>query len=370
MKGWRGLILPAVAAATAIGLTFALLPSPTGEGVLLRNWGSSELRRGIERAFALRDSARVYQAAWRLADTRERTAIEPPAGPGLTLRSDRTVPPAEVARYRQLLLAEIATLTDTPQHSVVVRLLIDSTAAAGHVRAVVIPATPDAPCTVHIRLALLAQPPRELRGDQLLGVCGLYAKFGPAGKGMTRWLTRTSMSTAAMHTASPLGPAFTPATLRRGAPLLTEPFALACVVGRYFACRAQLEGTAMFDLPSRLYVPRRLRSARQLTSSLRIAVFSPTDFDRARRNKLAAVRATLGDDRFALLWSDDREPSEAFAAREGRPLEALMSAAQRGEGAAYRPGGGVSGWALGVVVAFVAMAFGATLGLSRRVYVA
>jgi hypothetical protein len=359
---WRWAVAPLGALLLAMGLSVGIAPRTSSPEVYgLRNWGRSEYDATIMKLFALRDSAQAYRMAWELADTRERAAVEPPAPTGLTVRADANVPSRFTTAFGDIARAELTSLTTAARHPVVLRLLVDSTANSNFRRAVVIPATAASPCVVHVRLSDGFLQRTQIRVvSQVLGVCGLYAKFGAPGEGMTKFLTRTSLATAGAHTSDVPRSPFDARTLRGGSAVGYEPFALACAVGRLDQCKAIFEGRESFvlgwmgDMPSRVAPPRRL------TNAMRIAVFSDNAYDVPRFARLAALRATLGDDRFSLLWASKDEPAVEFARREGRPLDALVSETMRGPAFRYHRGSAPYGWQLAIglliVAAFVAWA--------------
>ncbi len=126
---------------------------------------------------------------------------------------------------------------------------------------------------------------------------------------------------------------------------------LSCAAGRLESCTTVFDGTqgaqTMWDSDA-LLPPRRL------TSALRVAMFPPFGSFSREDNSLAALRATLGDRRFAVLWRSAKEPAATFAAIEGAPLEELINNSLQRPWFRYRPGSGVGGWSLIVLLGAVA----------------
>jgi hypothetical protein len=357
---WRWVVAPAVAVAAAVALAAGIAPSrEEAERIGLANWGRSELNRAIYRTFALRDSANVYRTAWQYADTRERTAQEAPAPVGLAVRADADVPAALVEQLNETLRAELAGLAQPPRYAVIVRILMDETADRSTLRAIVIPPTAAGPCVVQIRLPAASTPgSRVTRDRQLLGVCGLYAKFGAPGEGMTKYLTRTSLATAGFHTAPALTGVSTDAQIRGGGAILLAPSELACSLGRFDQCTKLFDGAEGAMNYWRPYDESRLLPPRRLTNAIRIATYWDNQWESRTTTRLAALRTMLGDDRFAMLWASKEEPAVEFARREGRPLEALISDALRSPTLAYRQGSAPRG----LQVVFALLLLGALAG--------
>jgi hypothetical protein len=359
LKKWRWAVAPALSLVVAIILSAGIAPSRDEIAYGgLRNWGRGELNDGLRRTFALRDSAQAYRLAWQLANTRERAAAEAPAPVGLTIRVDRDVPVSVAATLTRRLRAEFDSLTDAPRHAVIVRILVDSSGLVGVRRAIVIPATASGPCVLNVNLPFQDLNRVERRNPtELLGVCGLYAKFGAPGEGMTKFLTRTSLATAGQHTLPAIRPPFTDKELRAGHVVGYNPFTLACSVGREAMCRDLFEGKDGFVF---LMGSGNALSPRRLTNGLRIAVFSDVVFQAERGARIAEVRASLGDDRFAMLWASKDEPAVEFARREGRSLESYISGEMQSPTASYHVSSaprGLQAWiALALVAAFALLA--------------
>jgi hypothetical protein len=342
---WRWAIAPAVATVAAIALAAGIAPSSEEyRRIGLRNWGRSELQRAVGRTFSLRDSTAVYRTAWVYADTRERAAREAPAPVGLTIRADDDVRADLVSEYSDVLRAEFAALTDAPRYVVIARLLVDSTTVIGAGRAIVIPPTAAGPCVLQIRVpARFMERERVKRDRQYLGVCGMYARFGAPGEGMTKYLTRTSLATAGFHTTPALAPTSTDAQIRGGGAILLAPTELGCSLGRLGLCERFFDGTEGAGSSWRAYDETQLLPPRRLTNAIRLATYWDSNWESQKSSRLAALRSMLGDDRFAMLWASKEEPAMEFARREGRPLAELISEALRSPTQAYHQGNMPSG---------------------------
>jgi len=388
MKRWRWLAWPAVAFAAALGAAWIAAPNAIAvEAAWLRDWQTTDERRLSLRMFALRDSSDTYFAAWQLADARERAVREAGAPVGLTVRSDATVPTSLDRRYRAMLGQEWETLVPEPRARVVARLVLD-TADAQPWRAVVIPVDTTTPCIVLIRIprglarsatdesaleaALPARPAvtnRRATDRQQLGVCGLYGRFGYPGRGMREWLTRTQLRTAVRHTDVPFEPPANDRNLRRDTDRMFYLDALACAAGTLPACTDYLEGNPVVPIRWRPYSDGTLLTPRQLTSAQRVAVSWDNYFDLTMQGRrLAQLRATIGDDRFGMLWRADADPAREFRSREGAPLEELVSTSLRSKTYRYVRGNGVRGMSLLVVLAIVSLCAGTAVLFTKRLY--
>ncbi len=370
MRRMRWAIGPAIALVVAVGIAWATKPSLLPITALwLSDWDGVTVQRAYARYRAALDSADTYREAWVLADSRERAAREPAAPPGLTIRADADVPTSIRDSLEPRIQAEFDALTEVPRSAIIVRLLVDTTERALR-RAVVIPVDSTGPCVVYLRLpSLLA---RHRAGDtQLLSACGFYAAFGPAGRGMTDWLTRTQLRTAGVHTAKALELSSDARNLKRMTPWRwTEWQALSCASGRLAACTVLLDGTQGQRVVWEPYNPDQILPPRRLTQSLRIAVFGGVGYRGNDDQTLAALRATIGDRRFAVLWQSARTPAATFAAIEGAPIEALLRSSLQPPGFTHRRGNGVGGWSLVVVLLATAGFAGLAIARSARRYVA
>lgn len=388
MKRWRWLAWPLGSLGVALVAAWIAAPDPVAvEAAWLRDWQSTDERRLSWRLFALRDSSETYFAAWQLADTRERAAREVGAPIGLTIRTEANVPAAAGRRYREAIEEEWATLVPQARARVVVRLLID-TADAQPWRSVMIPVDTAKPCIVYIRIprglargeaqradvsptapAARSAAGRTSRTQQRLGACGLYGRYGYPGRGMREWLTRTQLRTAALHTSQPFEPPVDDRSLRRSSDRMFYMDALACSVGTLSACTDFLEGNPVLPMQWRPFRDDALAPPRRMTNAQRIAVYWDNYFDLTMQGRrLAQLRATIGDDRFAVLWRADAEPAREFQSREGAPLEELISTSLRSKTYRYVRGNGVRGLSLLVVLAVVALGAGLAVLFTKRVY--
>jgi len=338
---------PAVAVLGVLSaISLAIRPEDRGpEAWWFGDWTRSEYSRNAWALFAVSDSSRLFRDAWEIADVRERARGVGEAPPGLSIRTDATVPEALARAVHAHVRREFAAVAPTPQYAVVVLISMDSIPRTSHLIGVVRPATAAAPCVVQVRIPVLIATRAWLDADeQLLGACGLYARFGAVGAGMERWLERSGMRTAALHTAEGLG-----APRRDWSPGLPElardPSRVACLAGRLDHCRVVLDGDARALTGAVVAARPGSAAARRLTNSHRVGVFVG-DGGGGTGDLLAALRATLGDDRFAMLWSSDEDPYATFAANERRPLEAMLATALRtsyGERPAAADSGGRRG---------------------------
>jgi hypothetical protein len=312
-----------------IAISLAIRPRDIGpDAWWFGDWTRSEWSRNAWALFAVRDSSFVVRDAWEIADVRERAraVVSTGAAPmGLTIRADATVPAAVAAAFTAHIREEFRALAPTPRHAVIVLILIDSMPRSSVRIGVARPTGIGAPCVVQVRIPTFHEErARPATDDQLLSTCGLYARFGPVGTGMERWLERSGMRTAARHTARALD-----APRRNWSPsandLARDPLLFACLAGRLARCRLIFDGESA-PLPGAVFGARTGPNvARRLTNSQRIGVFPAG----GTGHLLAALRATLGDDRFAMLWSSEQDPYATFTANEHRPLEALLSASLR-----------------------------------------
>lgn len=159
------------------------------------------------------------------------------------------------------------------------------------------------PCVVAIRVAARVDArfaPRN--GLQRLGPCGLYAIVGMPGPGIASWLDSTRARAALSYRATE--PTIVPDGGRLfGRQILAALTPLSCAAGRDASCiPALLDPHAdRRRLPSVASV-----GGRTLVSTY---YFEIEDYP---GDVVAALRASLGEERFARWWASELPPAEAY----------------------------------------------------------
>lgn len=250
----------------------------------------------------------------------------------LTWTVDPALPAVTRERFARRVNEELRALgVDQPRHRVVIIARVDtSLRGAIYTRAIVLPETADAPCTVVLRLPF-SHRDRTYPSDtqRLLGTCGFFAGFGTPGAETARWLTETRGG-AARFTHVP--PAYLTDTARFAlsvAALGIEPptqALLRCRTGDLEACARFVEP---FPTQRDYAVSRYFREDLVDREPLRtefpgVEVQYSTSWSgevgRLRDGTLAALLLELGPDRFGTLWRDARGIGGAYTAVAGRPF--------------------------------------------------
>jgi hypothetical protein len=356
----ENLVLVAVIVAAPV-LAYWIAPTRVAPEREVFSWyaDDSVLGEANRRQWELRDSIRVLLSAWERLDTREKAMGLTARQAGLEIRADRDVPAATVARFAEGARAELRTLTASPAYPVVVRIVFDPMTRANYRRGTALPERAGAPCVSVVRIgAGRRETNAPYRGDQLLGVCGLYALFGAPGAGMDRWLERTALATAPGHTGTTAAPRLRQRIEAQYLHAYATP--AACLVGRDAPCVELFDG---------VHDPfGRWMSATPANAPRRVAVFGAADAIAFLGTDLPGLRASLGDTRFAAIWRSASEPAEAYAALEGSPLAAWVRAQLARGVEPYRVGSMFAGVPLVLALVLIAAFTGAAVRLSRREY--
>lgn len=288
-----------------------------------------------------------------------------PQGERLQLRVAPAASPEVAARYRHHLEREFASLGDAPGARVLVWLDGPrAEAPAGH-KHVVLPevATGDSTCVVLINHAtprLGARRPAP--GERLLGLCGFVARFGPPGPGMLEWLDASNAEGAVVDVVAE-DPQPTPSTER-------VPLVLVGSYARMFSCRAGRDASceALFDSLGSSSIWSYWREDLRTPVS---GVYTPLwrwASGRFPATLLADLRRTMGDERFARLWQDNRSPALAYRELMGSSVGPVVRTQLATELPPHAPGPLPSGAGIAGALALIAAAAGWLLGRTRRQY--
>lgn len=278
----------------------------------------------------LRDSVMSLQRQLMIAESRERAhayAARPMTGLNVTI--DPGVSPLVAEHFRAAAYAELDSVANgTSVHPVHLIVATDSTFKTNRLRrAVVLPAEAGAPCTVVIRVAGQWQP--RVRGGitrQVLGTCGFWARYGPAGDGMSAWLRESGMRTA---TDPPHGQKSERWNRTRisAREARDNPVISACRVSAT-RCMDLFNGEAAYaGYPLVAAGPSDVAVLYQMSSS--------SDLD---TRLLAAMAESMGDARFGAIWRSSLPPSAAFEEQMGRPLTEWVHERVADEVEPYREG--------------------------------
>lgn len=294
---------------------YAIAPSPGAQdyeraGIFARD---REVSAANATASAISDTLRALTFALQRAEAWEEARALPrdPAKTRMLIAAD--LDPATARTFEAALRKEFVAI---PNPRVPVRVIVRR--ASGQPtgwfrRSTVLPDDDTQPCVVIVTLAAnLRNVLRIAAEDRLLGTCGFLAKFGFPGVGMRDWLEGTRGVAAMIDTV--------PATARRpntrdrlaGAQIGEVPAAAACLAGRD-------EGCAQTILD-----PWGLRSARQIVPPSErtrgvFVSFSGTYWG-GIGSTLAAIRAHVGDERFAEIWTSAQPLDEAFKTATGEHI--------------------------------------------------
>lgn len=298
--------------------------------------GSAALVSATASMYSVADTSRALDDAFARADSRARAreheaALNEPqratTRAGQPIDRFSFVVDTGISEKVRALVEKIARQeAPSPQSKIAIITMIDPYLFfPRYRRLVVLPATPDGPCTVVLRLSFRF-PVFNGTGDsdRLLGTCAFYAKFGAPGRGMRDWLESTGLRSAGY-----LQP---PASHGVRAELTRMDVSSLGRIGVVAACRAKRPGACdrLFDAeetatPSafgRPLVPVTDLSFNDVSLSSPFTHGSPTAT--VGTGLLASLAADLGDDRFSTLWRADTPLRETFERSEGRPLAAWV----------------------------------------------
>lgn len=345
-------------------LTLLVAPDAVDPGAINPWWYSGDpvIAAAQRKTFAVRDSIRAFEATWERLDSREKATGLTARGTGLEIRVDNDVPAVTAAAFTRRARTELTALTSAPAYPVVLRLTTDPFTRALYRRVAMLPERAGAPCIAMIRIngtrVDSAAPNHE---DQLLGVCGLYAKFGAPGAGMEGWLERTQLRSAAAHTGSAVPP-------KRRAEVTSQivkeaVVPVGCLAGKDDACDRFFDGDFFYGAPAT--DPETSRQV-EPTNVPRLAVYSSWAAGSDFLNSLPTLRAALGDEQFAAIWRSASEPAEAYALNEGSSLASWTRARLAAEVEPYHAGPMVGGMQLSLAFLIVVAFCGLVARFSKR----
>ncbi|HRN52230.1 MAG TPA: hypothetical protein PK788_01915, partial [Gemmatimonadaceae bacterium] len=226
------------------------------------------------------------------------------------------------ARTREAFTAAIdAELRELPAPRVPIRLLLitDETVRSEYFGQTFLrPQRAGEPCVIAIRVSARNDAsfvPRS--GLQRLGPCGLYAIAGMPGPGIARWLDSTR-SRAALSYRAPVPPSEDARRQQLHAnEILAWRSPLSCAAGRDASCAA-----ALFDpFANRRRLPRVV--ADEGSAIVSTYYFEHEDYP---GEVAAALRQSLGDERFAQWWASELPPAEAYERITGERFAAFAQA--------------------------------------------
>lgn len=363
MRRFRSLRPVVAAAVLALALTLLVAPDGQVSDGALPRWfsGDTVIEAAQRQQLALRDSVLVLRSRWEELDSYSMSRGLTARGRGLDLRVDRGIPDTTAARFAEQVRAELGALSETPEQAIIVRIVVDSFSRVNYRRSTMLPERPDAPCVVLIRVASARlDGALPVATDQLLGVCGLYARFGAPGPGMDRWLERTEMRGAREHTGPDVARG---ARARIDATWLVELATPAsCLAGREEACLRCFDGSWRSPLASLIATADAGEDPVR-----RLSVFARYGGGTAMW-ELSGLRASMGDERFARIWRSASEPAEAYEANEGSTLAAWVRATMGLETEPYRAGGMIAGLPLGLAFLLIVAFAGTAIGFTKRRY--
>jgi hypothetical protein len=309
------------------------------------------------------DSMVELRALRRRLETRAAARALAPVQERLALTADARLPADLRARFAEKVQTEFADYP-APVGRVRVHLAVaGETVRGGYARSIVLPAAANDACTVVIEVPLTARRIAPRTQERLVGSCGFYARFGAAGSGMRAWLERTRGEVAAAdilpteHAATPAG------TARRNRIAATDvvfvPSAAACAAGDDAVCsslfdvrwRGRQDETPPSDVAAQ---------ARDVLRGDAVYPLAPAS------THLAAMRAELGDERFAEVWRSATAPAEAYAVLEGRSVGTLVRDQMLREIEPHRPGPLAARVPMMLGVAVAGLCFGMTVRVMRR----
>jgi len=290
---------------------------------------ASELASLAQVAGQAHAAARSYRAAraldrWSAARSNADTAL---------VRLDRSVPPDVADKARRIVLKLWTGLAKpvSAQHAEVF-VYVDSTpipradSAATTRRwleprqlvdvAYALPgATNGRECVALVRLRGVSDAHLEaLRGQSLIGICGLYAAFGLPGIGVQAWLARSNFRFARRSDWSLARAQTIDASALYG---LGGP-AARCLTGSPDACRSALR----LELPGASREPQPdHRLAWVLDAALSANATAPALLGGAEDELLADAVRSLGPERFARFWQSPSAPDTAFFTATGTGIE-------------------------------------------------
>lgn len=281
------------------------------------------------------DSMIQLRGLLRRLETRAAVRALAPAPELLAVTADDRLPTEVRARFADAVHAEFADY-EAPAGRVRVHLAIArESVRAGYTRYVVLPATPDAACTVFIELPQAGSRVVPRTRERLLGTCGFYARFGAAGPGMRTWLEETRGEAAASDLLLAQRERSGAGTDGRHRVMATDltymPLVASCVADNDAAC-SDLFGARWRGRQSAVEPSAAEALARDV---LRGDAFT---FFAAGANHLAAMRMELGDARFTEVWRSADPPKAAYQALEGQSVGALVRAQLLKEIEPHRPG--------------------------------
>lgn len=373
MKKNRTLIGWGIGTALVLAFHWLVLPSTDAEPMDWRRWQyrhRPELQDAVTEWLAARDSVRVRQAVWEVADSRARAPRTLPRGStrdsnGLAVIAEPALPASVRAGAEASARAELQALNGgTSAYPVAVVVILDSLVQFGSTyrRAIVLPRAEGEPCTVVVRVSRRVQVwNRRPAGENVLGTCGFYAAYGAPGAGMDEWLRATGMRTATY--------ARRPANWRVPEGKIAAPNArywpglASCRAGREASCAAMFDGLS--DLGGSFDQARRLALRTDVTVQPPITGWSPVDG--LSGGLLERLAAAMGRERFGTLWRDARAPAAAHESITGRPLSEWVGESVAEAMEPYRPGPAVPALPLtGTLVLAVGAGMWAVRGSRRR----
>lgn len=307
MKRWGVWVIGALG---VLALARVLLPKASE---------NTDRRRESPAIAAIRDTVDLMQdSIIALSLARDRfAALEiarrlPRAGTGFAVSAAREVPAAVVARFESVARAQLAEI-DSLAMPIRLHVATAPGRSAQYYRTVVLPTAAGEPCTVVIMLPDRGDVNRvqPMPRDRMLGTCGFFARFGPAGPGVSDWLRRTNGVYARGDVAEE------EVVERRETVDLNvlrfSPLAASCAARR-------LESCARLWASSGGWAERQIDTTALTLPVRHVLRMTPWSTYFYPGTNLAELHGVLGDARFLALWQHEQEPAAAFEALEGRSI--------------------------------------------------
>lgn len=203
--------------------------------------------------------------------------------------------------------------------------------------------------------------------ERVLGPCRFFARYGPPGPAIARWLETGGYALAGARPTTITEPSPLSRGLLGRRPGYTIPSldGERCVAGHESACAAAVLTPAPMPAPALYgYIPVGLFLMHEGPVAYMPDATTPRPFHGLSRGFLAELEASFGADRFGRFWASEGDMATAFAASFGVPVGPWAMGWAWGEVGVIRAGPGV-GW-VDVVVSLLAI--GALAGMAAVVF--
>lgn len=252
---------------------------------------------------ARNDSLQAWTLAHQRAIVLAAVATLRPSSAPFALETRGAVDAGTREAYAAVFAAELRDL-GTPRVPIRVVLIADSARrsdffAPWYIR----PTRAGEPCIIALRVRRRANPAYSADGLQRLGPCGLYAVAGLPGPGIARWLDSTRAGSALSYRPPPVREPLDRNRYLAAYQVLGRLAPIACAAGRDEACVEAL----LDPLANRRQLPA--VGPADASGLVQRSSFELDDFPGV---VTAAIRQSLGDERFAQWWASDLPPADAY----------------------------------------------------------